>query len=360
VALVVRPAGLGEGITTRGIHWHVISDVEFSSSDPRSQKIDLVRITDPSGATSEYIAANQVHDEANVATDINRLLATDRTARMDCIDCHNRTGHPVPTVSDAVDTAMEQGLIDPTLPFVKQQALEILSQAYGDDASAETAIATLRTYYQTKYPLVAIAQAAQIDEAIRQLTLIYQLVATPEMQVSAQTYPNNLGHTEYPGCFRCHDGGHFKIVGGKVTTEAIPSGCATCHTFPQIGSNTSAILIGQRPSSHLDKLWIFGHKATVTSLDPSNTTCGACHTRTYCENCHSTPAVQVPHDEMVFNHAVVVRRIGGAACTLCHQQSYCANCHAENVLPAEGAPAPSLGPIPTWQSSLYPLVSPSP
>jgi hypothetical protein len=293
---------------------------------------------------------SRVEDPGNVQPDIDRLLSIDRTARMDCIDCHNRAGHNVPTVSDAIDQAMTLGQIDSSLPYIKQQAVKLLNATYASDADAFTAIDGLIDYYMTNYTSLVITKSDPITSAIAQLKTIYQLVATPDMKVSALTYPDNLGHTQYPGCFRCHDGGHYEVVNGKLTGNTIPSGCATCHTFPQIGSNTSAILIGQRPDSHLDKLWVFNHKSVVSSLDPSNTTCGACHTRTYCENCHSTPAVQVPHDEMVFNHAEVVRRIGASACTLCHQQSYCSQCHADNVLPAEGSlpEASATLPSPGW------------
>jgi nitrate/TMAO reductase-like tetraheme cytochrome c subunit len=359
VALVIRPMGLGEGITTKGIHWHVVSDVELSSSDARSQQIDLVRTTDPDGSQATYVAMSQVHSPADVGADVTRILASDHTARMDCIDCHNRAGHDVPTVSDAVDQAMSLGEIDPDLPSIKLQAEVTLNASYASEAEAEAAIDRIADYYRTSYPSIASSKAGAIAAAIVRLKSIYQLVATPEMKVSALTYPNNLGHTQYPGCFRCHDGGHYKVVDGKLTSESIPSGCATCHTFPEIGSNTSAILIGQRPQSHLDTLWVFDHKNVVTSLDPSSTSCGACHTRTYCENCHSTPAVQVPHDEMVFNHAAVVRRIGANACTLCHQQSYCSQCHADEVLPrnpGQSSVSPSL-PAPGW--SVFPS-SPAP
>ena len=39
------------------------------------------------------------------------------------------------------------------------------------------------------------------------------------------TYPNNLGHEDDPGCFRCHDGEH-------ATTDAtvsIGQDCTSCH-----------------------------------------------------------------------------------------------------------------------------------
>ena len=354
VALVIRPEGLGEGITTKGIHWHIVSNVEFTSADPRSQSIDVVRVTEDDGSVSQYIAMSKVSDRNNVQADIDRLISTARTSRMDCIDCHNRVGHGVPTIGNAVDAAMEQGQIDPQLPFVKQQSVAILSRTYADDAAASAAIDGLRTYYEENYPAVASQRSKVIDAAITRLKSIYRLVATPDMQVDAQTYPDNIGHSAYPGCFRCHDGGHYKVVAGQISNEAIPSGCATCHTFPQIGANTSAILIGQRPASHLDKLWVFNHKKVVKTSDPTTTECAACHTKTYCSNCHTTPAVQVPHEEMVFNHAAVVRRIGASACTLCHQPPYCAQCHSTPVMP----PAGGLGPPPERDDSatfLWPL-----
>ena len=240
---------------------------------------------------------------------------------------------------------MENGKIDPTLPYVKQQAIDTLSGEYVTDAAAEAAIDKLRDFYGQQYPLVVVTQAQAINTGISELKTIYRLIATPDMKVSTATYPNNLGHQADPGCFRCHDGTHFKVVGGVVTTETIPSACATCHTFPEIGANTSAILIGQRPASHDDTLWVFNHKSEVASIDPSTTTCGACHTRTYCENCHNTPAVQVPHDDMVFNHAAVVRRVGVQACVFCHQPTYCERCHTAGILPSRpassGLPTPS-------------------
>jgi nitrate/TMAO reductase-like tetraheme cytochrome c subunit len=346
VALVLRPAGFGSGTATRGVHWHIDSDVEFSSTDPRSQTIDLVRVKNPDGSTETFISMSKVGTATNVQPDIDRLIASERTSRMDCIDCHNRVGHEVPSLDTAIDGAMENGKIDPTLPYVKQQALDALSGQYTSDGAAEAAIEDIRNFYGQQYPLVAVTKAQAINASISELESIYRLVATPDMQVSAATYPNNLGHQSSPGCFRCHDGTHFRVVGGVVTTDTIPSACATCHTFPEIGSNTSAILIGQRPASHDDTLWVFDHKSVVTSVDPSNAECGACHTRTYCENCHDTPAVQVPHDDMVYNHAEVVRKVGVQACVFCHQPVYCERCHPSGILPngTSVTPVPSGAP----------------
>jgi hypothetical protein len=45
----------------------------------------------------------------------------------------------------------------------------------------------------------------------------------------------------------------------------------------------------------------------------------------------------VPHDDMVYKHAAVARRVGAQACAFCHQPTYCAQCHADDVLPRAGS-----------------------
>ena len=332
VALVLRPAGFGAGTQTRGLHWHVTSDVEISSSDARMQTVDLVQVTNDDGSITQYVSMGQVTSATNVKPDVDRILASTRTQRMDCIDCHNRVGHRLPPIDEAVDDALELGKLDASLPWIKQRAVDVLSADYASDADARAAIEGLRDYYARDYPSLASTKAGSINAAIAELQQIYDLIATPAMKVSAVTYPDNLGHQTFPGCLRCHDGGHYKIVDGAMTKEAIPSACATCHTFPQVGENTSAILIGERPATHLAPLWVFDHKTAVSSRDPAKETCGACHTRTYCENCHSTQAVNVPHDNMVYDHASVSRQTGVGACLFCHQPAYCERCHPPSIL----------------------------
>jgi hypothetical protein len=153
------------------------------------------------------------------------------------------------------------------------------------------------------------------------------------MKVTAATYPDHMGHLDFPGCFRCHDGGHFLVEDGVATTKTIPSTCNTCHTFPQIGPAVASLPLGEPPSTHRDELFVFNHKDVATSVDPGGQSCGECHARDYCVNCHSTGAVSVGHDEMATNHAAVIREQGNQACAYCHQPVYCARCHAEPVLP---------------------------
>jgi nitrate/TMAO reductase-like tetraheme cytochrome c subunit len=348
VATVVRPAGFGGSSDTKGVHWHIVSDVEYLRADPRAQKIDYVTFTNEDGTKEEFLAANQAQVATDVQPDIDRLLETETMRRMDCIDCHNRIGHGIPGVDQAIDSSISAGHISSKLPFIKKESSDTLKTEYASAEDANAAIDGIKGYYETDYPLVAQTDAAAIDTAIKALKVTYDLVATPEMRVTAATYPNNLGHQTAPGCFRCHDGAHYKVVDGALTTEAIPFGCATCHTFPQIGAQTSGVLIGQRPPTHDNRLWIFDHKTAVSTVDPSNTECGACHTRTYCENCHNTKAVQVPHDNMIIDHAQVTKDVGAQTCAFCHSPAYCAQCHGDTkVMPGQwpdATPDPSASP----------------
>jgi nitrate/TMAO reductase-like tetraheme cytochrome c subunit len=344
VALVLRPAGFGGDSETKGVHWHIASNVEYVRADERAQVIDLVSVSEPTGEPEVFIASNQVTSSSDVQPDIDRLLEDGTVRRMDCIDCHNRVGHGIPSIDQSIDSSITAGRIEQQLPYIKREGSDRLSTEYASIEDADQAIEGIRDYYVQEYPLVSKSRAGQINTAINDLKVTYRLVATPEMRVTAATYPNNIGHQTAPGCFRCHDGAHYKVVDGALTDETIPSSCATCHTFPQIGATESGVLIGQRPKSHDDRLWVFSHKTEVTSVDPSQETCGACHTRTYCENCHNTPAVKVPHDEMVFNHAAVVKETGALACALCHQPAYCSQCHSNDVLPN---PFPDVTPSPS-------------
>jgi len=362
VAVVLRPVGLttsdgtadASGATgaaaaqPRGVHWHVQQNVTFTSTDPRSQTIDSVEVTNADGTKTDYISAAKIGVSTAATPDLRKLVADERVRTMDCLDCHNRAGHGQPTPSQAVDIDMSSGKINPNLPYIKKNAVELLSADYASLDAANSAIAGLTTTYETSYPLVAQKYAADIDAAIKDIQGIYAQLATPEMKVQAATYPNNLGHQAGPGCFRCHDGAHFKVVNGKVTTETIPSSCSTCHTFPQSGPSITGLLLGGQPATHNDNLWVFNHKDAAAaiaaernaaikglpkgSVEPLGTDCGTCHQRQYCEDCHTTGAIKVTHDEMLYNHAKSIRISGGKACAYCHQPVFCATCHTGNPL----------------------------
>ncbi|HET9657714.1 MAG TPA: NapC/NirT family cytochrome c [Kineosporiaceae bacterium] len=331
VAVVLRPTGLGGSTgTTTGVHWHVQEKVTYATAHPEgAQKIDLVEVTRPDGKVEQYVSAAKINGSADVTRDVANLKATQTTRTMDCLDCHNRVGHAVPSIGQALDSSIASGKISAALPFIKLQGSNLLGGNYDSLAAADTAIAGLKDTYRQKYPLVATSQSAEVGRAVTELQRLYRELASPDMKVQAQTYPDNLGHSSSPGCFRCHDGTHMQVVNGKPTGKTIPSTCSTCHTFPQVGGQVSGILIGAAPVTHDDRLYVFNHKNLVNTSDPSGTSCGQCHQRAYCENCHSTGAVKVTHDQMLYNHAASIRKSGGQACAYCHQPVYCTGCHGK-------------------------------
>jgi cytochrome c2 len=66
-----------------------------------------------------------------------------------------------------------------------------------------------------------------LDRTVTAVQDIYARNVFPAMKVTWGTYPNNIGHTFFNGCFRCHDDNH-KASDGSV----IKQDCETCHAMP--------------------------------------------------------------------------------------------------------------------------------
>jgi len=355
VALLLRPGGGDPFNVDRSVHWHVVRNFTYNSPDENAAVIDLVSSTTPEGLVQQWIAQDKITVAENVQPDIDAIKATEPTTTLTCLDCHNRAGHDVANPRVDLDHQLSTGAIDPTLPYIKREGMRLLWASYPDVATADAEIDKLTGFYATNYPDVASTKTAQINAAIDEIKVLYRLSATPAMKVTPATYANNLGHTDYPGCFRCHDGAHHLVENGVALKKVIPSTCDTCHTFPQIGPAVASLPLGEPPSTHNDSLWVFNHKNVATSVDPGGQTCGECHARDYCVNCHSTGAVTVDHETMATNHAAVIRSQGNTACAYCHLPVFCARCHAEPVLPvttpfSHGTTSGALPDLPTGVS----------
>ena len=57
------------------------------------------------------------------------------------------------------------------------------------------------------------------------------------MNVGWGTYPNNLGHMDFPGCFRCHD--DDVAAGGRTITND----CDACHNLRAIDEADPKVLV---------------------------------------------------------------------------------------------------------------------
>jgi hypothetical protein len=138
----------------------------------------------------------------------------------------------------AVDQALAAGLVNPSLPYVKKQSLEVLKADYASQVEAASQIRSrLADFYRTNHPGVFENQRASIDAAAEVLVQLYMTNVFPEMKIEWGTYPNNVGHEIFPGCFRCHDGGHVSSDGRDITMD-----CEACHRMLAYEESDAEIL----------------------------------------------------------------------------------------------------------------------
>ena len=144
---------------------------------------------------------------------------------MDCMDCHNRPSHVQRPPDQAVDVALSTGRIDRRIPFIKRQAVTVLTTEYRTSTEALQRIPTLlKAYYEKAHPAFYRQHSRLVEDAIAELQQIYRHNFFPEMKVNWRTYPNDIGHSIFIGCFRCHDGRHVSSEGRVVSRD-----CQTCH-----------------------------------------------------------------------------------------------------------------------------------
>jgi hypothetical protein len=55
----------------------------------------------------------------------------------------------------------------------------------------------------------------------------YAATIFPERKADWRVYPNNIGHKDWAGCFRCHDNKHKTDAGEAVRAND----CTSCHTI---------------------------------------------------------------------------------------------------------------------------------
>jgi len=202
-----------------GRHLDTNSPIEYIATDRQRQVIAQVSYRDSSGKQIVFTATDTKPTAEQLASGEHRT--------MDCIDCHARPTHIFQLPDRAVDLAMAQGRISSEVPFIRKKAVEVLKVNYPDrDTASRQIAATLDSFYRASYPDVYRDKHALVETAIGQVQAVYLRNVFPAMKVTWGTYPNNLGHTDFPGCFRCHDGSHSSADG-----RTIPNDCDTCHTM---------------------------------------------------------------------------------------------------------------------------------
>jgi len=203
-----------------GIHWHINSDikVEYIASDRKREYLPWVRYVNK--ATGDTIVYNDIYDTLD-----QEALDTLELREMDCLDCHNRPSHQFLPPQKFVDDMMATGTIPVGLPEVKSMAMQLFNNTFSTrDSGAMLIREEVNNFYNSSYPEFAAENQAMIDQAIEGLLAAYNKNIFPEMKASWDAYPNHIGHSEFNGCFRCHNGNHESEDGKVISRD-----CNLCH-----------------------------------------------------------------------------------------------------------------------------------
>lgn len=214
----LRIGGINMAGRPSGIHWHVAEEnaIEYIALDAARQEIGYVRLVNGGGAVTEYRAPG-VTDEQ---------LAAGERRRMDCVDCHNRPSHTFARSADrAINELLGAGAVPLSLPFVRREGYAAITAEYASQEEAFAAIgARLRAFYQAEYPEVWAGRQPEVEQAVMALSDLYRRNVFPTMKVTWGLHPDNRGHMEFPGCFRCHTDEHAAPDGRVIRQD-----CDLCH-----------------------------------------------------------------------------------------------------------------------------------
>jgi len=246
----------------RGIHWHIVNRVDYYPLDELHQEIPYVRVYNDDGTMTDYVDVESGFDASTM--DESKLVT------MDCVTCHNRVTHEFSFPEESINIAMARGQISADIPQIHSRAVEILSRDYTSRDEAFAAFDGLETYYKSTEEYAEYNE--QVTTAVQALKDIYDRTVFHEQEIDWTTYPNNVGHINSPGCFRCHDGKHL-----DNNQQAVRLECNVCHSIPAVKGQEDfvtsiEISSGLEPESHLNPNWISLHNQAFGE------SCSACHT----------------------------------------------------------------------------------
>ena len=195
--------------------------------------------------------------------------------KMDCTDCHNAAGHPFKNPADRVDVAMQEGRIDRSIPSIKARSNAIIEKAAALHGPIQDQLPAFKQIIADAAPKGALKPEQQKAEAQFAAAML-EILSLSEFEAKDLTwksFPNHVGHKDFPGCFRCHDGKHFNDKG-----EAIRLQCTLCHDLPQVTIDGTLKTVASTkmpgltpPDSHGAPNWMHEHRSKVDD------SCAMCH-----------------------------------------------------------------------------------
>ena len=199
-----------------GKHFAPGTSIRFAAADSKRRTIPWVEYRDATtGKITTFVS------EGTSLDSVKSLPIYE----MQCVDCHNRPTHTFESASRGMDDALALGEVATGLPFIKKKGVELLTATYKSSGeAAEKLPSALVSFYKQSYPDLYPTRSEDIQRAAQAVLAIYNRNVFPDLKVTWGTYPNNLGHTDFPGCFRCHDGSHTTAKAKTITQE-----CNACH-----------------------------------------------------------------------------------------------------------------------------------
>jgi hypothetical protein len=200
-----------------GAHFGPGVHIRYAAADPKRQTIPWVEYRNTAtGDVRTFVSSDPQQGPTKSLPQFD----------MQCVDCHNRPTHTFDLPERAMDKALAFGDIPITLPYIKKTGVELLRANYNTTQEAAAKLpSAVTSFYEQRYPDLYTKRKADVQQAARAVLAIYERNVFPELKVSWGTYPNNLGHTDFPGCFRCHDGSHTAADGAAIKQD-----CDSCHT----------------------------------------------------------------------------------------------------------------------------------
>ncbi|UCC15099.1 MAG: hypothetical protein JSW21_03905 [Gammaproteobacteria bacterium] len=281
------------GEDRRGMNWHSSGNVQFVATDVQKQNIEFVEATLPGGEVVTYKSVKATMSDDEIAAAERHTMA--------CVDCHNRAGHPFRDPESVVDAAFASGELNSDLPYAKKYILDMFDNPVESKEAAREIVDQAYATYREAYP-DAVIQDPEASESARQFIeerkefLIDLMVSSDFLEaedVTWRSFPDNQGHKNFPGCFRCHSG---RLQDAKGTP--IPVNCSTCHSLPLVTQRDRipgyylALLDQKKPRNHRKPDWMSNHMDYL-----GDQKCSSCHEeikfgvndKSFCSNsgCHA-------------------------------------------------------------------------
>ena len=105
--------------------------------------------------------------------------------------------------------------------------------------------------------------AAGLDASIKEVQAIYTQNFFPLMKADWRGYTNNIGHKNWPGCFRCHND---ELLAGASRPLITQNDCNSCHT-----------ILAQGRGAELQQLAPEGQEFRHPGGDIAGMVCSDCH-----------------------------------------------------------------------------------